>query len=312
MKAIKYLNLAKFGKIFIFATFLWSLTWGASLKKMERDPLLYYFDRQDSLLVERLHAKIKKPLQPLKRFFEESFDTPISVMVVKSDGQFHRFLRDQVPEWSQAVAFPQERMIVLKLSDAEQIKKSPQILLHELVHVLLYDLLRGRAVPLWLNEGLAEFFSEGTLSFDKKIVLAEAIVSKKLIDFKAIDTLLNMNAQQARLSYIQSQSAVSYLMEQYGQNRIRILLKNVLSLHSFERAFKQTYGFDFLDFEIRWNEYVSKKYRWLILWKFEEWIFSGIGLLFLIAVLAVYLRNRKKRKQLEEEDEEYSDQMIGG
>ncbi len=307
------LNLAKVNKIFIFGIFLiisfWSLTYGATLKKQQYRALIFYYDQPDSLLVNELIQKIDRPLQRIEGLFHEALDVPVSVRLTKSDKEFEGFLYNQVPEWSQAVALPQQRMVILKLADAEQIKKSPQILIHELVHILLYDFLQGAYLPVWLNEGMADYFSEGGLSFEKKIVLAQAMVQKKIIDLMSIDSLLKMKAPQARLAYVEAQSAVEFMAKQFGDQRLIELLKNIRHQKNFHKAFRFTFGFDLLDFEIQWNEFIKQKYRWLVLLKFEEWIFALSGLLFLIAVVVVYLRNRKKLKTLSEEDQ---DDFIDG
>ena len=302
------LNLAKAKKIFIFGIFiivnLWSLTIGDSLKKEQYGPLIFYYDQPDSLLVRELIRKIERPWQNVQRIFHEALTIPVSVRITKSDAEFFRFLRHRVPEWSQAVALPGQRMVVLKLADAEQIKKSPQILVHELMHVLLFDYLRNIYLPTWLNEGLADYFSEGGLNFEKKLVLAQAIVQKKIIDLAAIDSLQQMKAPRARLAYVEAQSAVEFIVRQYGEAKIVELLKSLRLRKDFGKAFQQTFGFDLLDFEIQWNESIKKKYRWLVLLKFEEWIFALSGILFLIAVVVVYLRNKKKMKSLTMEDQD--------
>ncbi len=302
------LNLAKVRKIFIFGIFLivsfWSLTYGEALKKQQYGALIFYYDQTDSLLVKGLIEKIKTPWRRVEILFQEALNIPVSVRLTKSEAEFNRFLHHQVPEWSQAVALPKQRMVVLKLADAEQIRKSPQILIHELMHILLSDYLQGAYLPVWLNEGLADYFSEGGLSFEKKIILAEAVVQKKIMDLMALDSLLNMPAPKARLAYVEAQSAVEFIAKQFGDERLLELIREIKTQKNFRKAFHFTFGFDLLDFEIRWNEFIKQKYRWLVLLKFEEWIFALSGLLFLVAVIVVYLRNKKKLKTLADEDQE--------
>ncbi len=299
--------MAKLGKIIIFATFLifgyCSLTQAASLKKIARGSFLFYFPKGDSLLVEYLLKETDKPLQRVESFFYESLTTPVTILIVKSDRAFRAYFQNQIPEWSQAIAIPRERMIVLKLSDADQIRKGPQILVHEVVHILVYDHLKGVGIPTWLNEGLAEYFSEGGLSLQKKIILAEAIVSNRTIDLMAIDTLFRFSTAKARLAYIESQSAVAFLAQEYGLRRLKRLLDYLAQRKILNDAFLLVYHFDFLDFEIKWNEYIYKHYRYLVLLRFEEWIFVFMTLLFLLAVLVLFLRNKKKIRKMEEEEE---------
>jgi len=209
---------------------------------------------------------------------------------------------NRITEWSQAIAIPNERMIVLKLSNSDQIREGPRILLHEIVHILTYDFLKGAPLPTWLNEGLAQYFSEGDLTLQQKIVLAQAIVENKMIDLMAMDTLFRFSTAKARLAYIEAQSAVDFLATQYGLPRLKKMLLFLRHRQTLNETFRKTYGFDFLDFEIQWNEYIYAHYRWLVLLKIEEWLFVLMALLFLVAVFAVYVRNKKKLRAMEEEE----------
>ncbi len=300
--------MAKLSKIIIFATFLivlfCSLIYAGSMRKVTRGNFIFIYQEGDSLLVEYLLKETDEPLRRVESFFYESLTMPVTILIVKSDRAFRAYFRNQIPEWSQAIAIPRERMIVLKLSNAEQIRKGPQILVHEVVHILVYDHLKGAGIPTWLNEGLAEYFSEGDLSLQKKIILSDAIVRNQTIDLMAMDTLFRFNAVKARLAYIESQSAVAFLVQKYGLPRLKQFLDYLAQRKILNDAFKLTYHFDFLDFEIQWNEYIYKHYRYLVLLKFEEWIFAFIALLFLIAVFAVWLRNKKKLKNMEDEEDQ--------
>ncbi len=299
--------MAKLGKIIIFATFLillfCSLIQAGDLQKMQRRDFLIYYHRGDSLLVEYLLENIEQPLRKIELFFVESLSIPVSILIVKSDKEFRTYFRNQIPEWSQAIAIPNERMIVLKLSNSDQIREGPRILLHEIVHILLYDFLHGAPLPTWLNEGLAQYFSEGDLSLRQKVVLAQAIVENKMIDLMAMDTLFRFSPVKARLAYIEAQSAVDFLATHYGLSRLKQMLLFLHQHRSLNQAFLKTYGFDFLDFEIQWNEYIYAHYRWLVLLNVEEWLFVLMALLFLAAVLAVYVRNKKKLRAMEMEEE---------
>ncbi len=299
--------MAKLSKIIIFATFLiyvfCSLIRAGSLQKVTRGNFIFIYPKGDSLLVEYLLKETDKPLQRVESFFYESLTTPVTILIVKSDRAFRAYFQNKIPEWSQAIAIPRERMIVLKLSNADQIRKGPQILVHEVVHILVYDHLKGAGIPTWLNEGLAEYFSEGNLSLQKKILLADAIVGNKTIDLMAMDTLFRFSTAKARLAYIEAQSAVAFMVEKYGLSKLKQFLDYLARRKILDDAFKLTYHFDFLDFEIQWNEYIYKHYRYLVLLRFEEWIFAFMALLFLIAVLAVYLRNKKKLKKMQDEED---------
>ncbi len=139
------------------------------------------------------------------------------------------------------------------------------VLYHEYTHVLVH-LLGQNAVPLWLNEGLAEyqarrFKTEKLLNEQKKILLKEA---KKGTLF-AIDALSAMDltklsylsSHRIELVYVQSESFVTYIINRaslYDVKNLLIRLKQGVNLY---KAVKDVLFVDLEVLERGWKNELS-------------------------------------------------------
>ena len=263
----------------------------------------FIYPKPDSILVDKLFETIRIPLQHIEWFFGNPPGSRLTIYVTKSDGDFRKYSRYAVPEWSQAVAFPNQRLIVLRLSSAEEIKESPRILLHELVHIILAERIPDWRVPRWLNEGLAQYLSGERLDLQKKIALSNGLSAKKIVPLSAIDSVLSFSAPMARLAYLEALSAVEYFVNRHGEQTFSRLVRNYANNHSLNRAFKQTVGYDFIDFELDWFEDLHKKYRWLVVLNLDNLLWITMGLLAILAIIVIRYRNRKKINSWDEEED---------
>jgi len=298
--------LLKYGKIIIFTLFIVTAVWthrGLAMVRRDYGNYEFVFEKDDSLLTERLYKKIQRPLQNIERFFGGAPGSRITIFITKSRYEYDKYTRRAVPEWSQAVAFTGQGLIVLRLSTAEDIKSSPQVLLHELTHMFIAARYPQRRIPRWLNEGLAQYLSGQRLSVQQKVALANAIAAKKIIALSAIDSVLGYSAPRANLAYAQSLAAVDFIVRSYGWEKLRVLLDNVARYHSINDAFVQTLGFDFIDFELAWYKDLYARYRWLIILNIDNLLWIFMGMLALLAIWVIRRRNRKKIRSWEEEYE---------
>ena len=108
------------------------------------------------------------------------------------------------------------------------------VLYHEYTHVIV-NILGGHKVPLWLNEGLAEYEASRFMKHDmrkrRKMILKEAAKSNMIFPFERLSGM-NLNILSGlppiliELVYVQSESFVLYLIDRYSLYDV----KKVLSL----------------------------------------------------------------------------------
>lgn len=266
---------------------------------------------KDSIFVARLLESIQDPLDQIESFFDLQPSSRVSVYLTRSEKEYQHFARIGVPEWSQAVAIPSQNLIVLKVDKAEDIVEAPRVLLHEMVHLFFAEKIPGRRVPVWLNEGVADYLSGERIELRQKVMLSEALLQKKLLELNSLDTLLDFHRSKAGLAYTQALSAVEYFVLTFGEDRLQELLFALSVERSFNLAFTKVTGIEFIDFEVGWYEYVNDNYRWLIVLNFDNLLWITMGLLAVLAIVVIRFRNRRKLKSWDQQElEEHAEPEI--
>src|SRR5436309_5995326 len=136
------------------------------------------------------------------------------------------------------------------------------VVVHELTHAFMFDLLYGGSAsallarqsfyqtPLWFAEGMAEYFSLGM----------EPNAEMFLRDGTIAGYLPPLAYSGGYVVYKQGQSAIAYLVDRYGEDRLRDLLQRIRAVRSFDRAFQRSIGTSVEKFDQQWREWLRKRY----------------------------------------------------
>ena len=157
-----------------------------------------------------------------------------------------------------------------KIRVGERLGKTPRllkgVLYHEYTHVLVYQ-LAGDNVPLWFNEGLAEYQARKfKLPSQRKMrhkMLLKANRKEGLFDFNQLAVMqlvdLNKLTQEAlELVYAQSEAFVSYLIKRYSIYHITNVLKELGNGDNIEKAIKNSLFVDLERLIKDWKEELVK------------------------------------------------------
>ncbi len=148
-------------------------------------------------------------------------------------------------------------------SDAEV----EQLLAHELTHCVMYQSVasewgwRSRVIPLWFREGMASV----TAGQEQKRAQPEAIW--RFYRDKAAgegarptgDPLTepgSLYQSDSELVYGTAHRAFHFLLDRYGEERVRRLIANMGEGHGFREAFQKAVGIPLQDFEGDFKRYV--------------------------------------------------------
>jgi len=116
-----------------------------------------------------------------------------------------------------------------------------KVLFHEYTHAVVHSITPR--CPLWINEGLAEYFST---SYPRKI--------GQLIPLRNIENSFSgLSATNARIAYHESYSAVSYLIEKYGLYRMKEMLESLSKGTDINQAFRNAFSKTYSDFITEWG-----------------------------------------------------------
>ena len=137
------------------------------------------------------------------------------------------------------------------------------VLHHELTHAVTFDMLYGNGVssllsrrslfrlPLWFAEGFAEYSSRHGWDTFADMVIRDATVHDYLVPLEYVG---------GYLAYKEGQSAVLYLAERYGQEKIaEVLAKGRFEL-TLDKSLKKAIGMGLKEFDEDWQKRLRKEY----------------------------------------------------
>lgn len=218
-----------------------------------------------------------------------------TIYLAPSPPVFDSLTGGRAPHWSAGVAIPAQRVVVIPVYPVRaDFQRDPLVTLrHELAHLVLHHELPAPP-PRWFDEGYATWASGGwDQSSAWQIRLAFLLGRAPPLDSLTLEW--PRGAEEARLAYLLSASAVRYLAEIGGAHGFEILLSVWREEGSLDAALRQVYGMTPGQFERNWGRMVQRRYGWLL-------AISQIALFWTFAALLLivlfWIRRRRKRERL--------------
>lgn len=232
----------------------------------------------------------------LEGFYGLNIAEQTNIIIAASPAEFREYGTARLPEWSAAAYILLENLILVKSPTwAGSLPQLERDFLHELSHLYFHQKFLDRYLPLWYNEGLAEYLSGRRLEMADEIKLSTAVFSGKTIPLERIDSLLYFPRAKAELAYLQSFSAVLLLQEMlrrqglaWGEFHERVLQAG------WQAALQQSTGMDEFAFEEAWLRALKKNYRWLFLLNLDTLLWLILGIVFILAIYLIHRRNKKR------------------
>ena len=137
------------------------------------------------------------------------------------------------------------------------------VLYHELTHVFMFDIIYGglvesvirqaysNPVPLWFVEGLAEYVSRGWDS-QAEMILRDLTLSDSIIPLEYL--------WGGYLVYKEGQSAICFIADTYGPEKIEETVKTLARTHNLERALMEATGFTTVELSKEWERSLKERY----------------------------------------------------
>ena len=137
------------------------------------------------------------------------------------------------------------------------------VLYHELTHVFMFDIIYGglvesvirqaytNPVPLWFVEGLAEYVSRGWDS-EAEMILRDLTLSDTIVPLQYL--------WGGYLVYKEGQSALCFIANTYGPEKIAETVKTLAKTHNLERALTEATGFTTVELSKEWERSLKKRY----------------------------------------------------
>jgi len=187
----------------------------------------------------------------------------IAILVYPSHNDFSVTNAVDLPDYSEGIGGVTElfknRIAVPFMGDYRDYRR---VVHHELVHAVLNDMFYGGSLqailqnnlqlvlPLWFNEGLAEYAALGW-DTQSDMYVREAILNDRLAPIPYLS---------GYFAYRGGQSVWDYIATQYGREKIGEILQRVRLAHSVEAGFRQATGLSLTELSERWQQALREIY----------------------------------------------------
>ncbi|NOZ60922.1 MAG: hypothetical protein GXO74_04505 [Calditrichaeota bacterium] len=275
---------------------------GQVWKQLSASNFQIIYQREDAKNAVSLLATLTSMAPEISQKLGVTLPDTVSVIIAPTEKAYRQFAGSAFPDWSQGLASPGENLILLKSPRFLHLSRGyDKIAVHELTHIALNQAVGNQAIPRWLNEGIAVYFSREK-AFASNSLVSKALLTKSIIPLDEIDNVLQFHAEKAQLAYQESYLAVRFLFEQFGAEKVKEILRRLRAEEEMDQAFTGALGIDTAQFEQAWLRKISKTHRWQFLVDFDTYLWIFVLLLFLLGFALMRRRNRLKLKQWEEDE----------
>ena len=219
---------------------------------------------------------------------------PFQIIVPKTKQEFFKIAKT-APEWGIAIAKSSENKIIIQPASIANISKNRfnEIIIHELNHLYMYRLIDSSFIPSWFLEGMAMKFSN-EFSYTDKIEISKALWKQQIIPLDGLNNFNTKNKYVIKLAYAQAASAVNALEYYYGKQITHQIISLLKKKYTFWNALFKITGDDKIDFQEKYEFYISNYFLWIFLLNTSNMLF----ILFPFILILGYLIKKNKNKKI--------------
>jgi hypothetical protein len=298
--------MGRFKILFCFTVFLSintaAVAWGMQFAEIQAGDLTVVFDPALSGAAKealQIYPQIKKDLE---KTLKQDITFSPTVVLVKDTKVFQRMADSP---FAVAFAVPERDIMVIDYSRMNIDPFSIRLTMkHELCHLLLHQIAKQGMIPRWLDEGLAQWVSEGIpeiMMNSKRSQLNEAVLSGKSLDMRALADAFPRDEESLSLAYEASRSLVAYMIERFGVEGMIRILNRIKEGEDWETAISEALSVPFDELQRNWQHDLEKKLTWYtyLINNLYELLFFLAAVITSIGFVRAYLRKRAYMRQRE-------------
>ena len=222
---------------------------------------IYYYGGQQEL-AEFVAEVSEESYEQISIHLRWNLKNRVSIMVYNSHNEFQQtnvvgtYMREGIGGvtelFKNRVVFPFE-------GNYEQFR---HVIHHELVHAMINDMVYGgrmqnivssRAkirVPIWSNEGLAEYLSS---NWDPKadMTMRDIAVHERMPSVKELNYFM---------AYKGGQSIWRFITGKYGREKIADIFRSMKRTQNDQKGYERALGMNYEDLTKQWHKYLKKEY----------------------------------------------------
>ena len=221
-----------------------------------------YFYSQGEIQLELIAKYCEDANDKIAKFIGWNLNERSSIIIYNSHNDFQQtnVVDSYLQEGIGGVTELLKNRVVIPFDGS--LKEFKHVIYHELVHVFINDGMYGGAlknlvntnavfIPLWMNEGLAEYLSS------KWDANSDMWVRDLAINFTELPSIKDLNGY---LAYRGGQSVWKFITEKWGEESIAEIFYNIKTSGSLNKGIKNAIGIDLNELSIQWQQYLKKEY----------------------------------------------------
>lgn len=222
---------------------------------LEGDMVRLYWHDQGAAFGEGFYDAAVAAAEDLSSEFDVTPKDPISIVIYNTHDELMSTLQASSAEWTGAVNFGDDGVIAIGLGPMSWMER---VIPHELTHAMLNQVTKPPfgEIPRWLHEGLA-MRSEGGMNTEERSTLADAIDKDALISLRVLNSAFADAREQAILSYAESYSLVTFIIDEYGTEKLGELIAVFAEGAHYDDALGEVFGVDMDGMEDLWREHIG-------------------------------------------------------
>ena len=215
-----------------------------------------YFSDGGEYLANFTAAAAESAYTMISRSFRYHINNRIPIMVYNSHNEFQQtnVISEYMEEGIGGVTELFKNRVVLPFEGSYRMFR--HVIHHELVHAVINDMFYGGSIqsiisnnvriqlPLWFNEGLAEYEALGW-DTNSDMFMRDAALHTYLPPIEYLS---------GYFAYRGGQSVWFYIANKYGEQKIAEILNRIKGAHSVELGFKSTLGLSVEELNERWQK----------------------------------------------------------
>ena len=258
-----------------------------------------YSSIENTQLIKIINHKINKldklygPI-PVKKF---------DFYIYNKNNQYDLKINNQHWKWSLGITYKNDK-IIIKDPQFSHIKfsKFKQVVEHELNHLMINRIDNNHDIPRWFKEGFAMLIANES-SLSHKIKVIKHLNTETLYNLDDITTFRNFTQYEYSLAYAQSVLYAEAIQNLYGKDIFINIIENLKNNVNFNDAIYILTNKNIKELEISIQDFLKKKYRWIQLINFSDFLFSIMPLLLVLGFIIKSIKVKKIKKQWEIEEE---------
>ena len=221
----------------------------------------YYGDNYDLAIFTSKVAE--KSIEQIGKHLRWRSSTPIKIIVYTSHNDFQQtnVVNVYMSEGIGGVTELFKNRIVIPFEGSYE--QFEHVIHHELVHAAINQLVYGGnaqglisgrirvQVPLWANEGLAEYLSVDW-DTNSDMVLRDLAIEDNLPSIPELNYSI--------LAYKGGQSVWQYITQKYGREKVGEIFQEMKRAQDDERGFESALGVDYEKLTEDWQDFVKREY----------------------------------------------------